>query len=99
MLAGRGTGTYASGRDTSLFAYDDGSMILYRYVKGNNHPTRVVLHTRQQVQALRDTVSGRTIPARQVVLREDFETVTEYIAEVILQPGTISSFVWEGQQL
>ena len=74
-------------------------MILYRYVKGNNHPTRVVLHTRQQVQALRDTVSGRTIPARQVVLREDFETVTEYIAEVILQPGTISSFVWEGQQL
>ena len=99
VLAGSGTGTYASGRDTSLFAYDDGSMILYRYVKGNNHPTRVVLHTRQQVQALRDTVSGRTIPARQVVLREDFETVTEYIAEVILQPGTISSFVWEGQQL
>ncbi len=99
VLNGEGNTTYASGRDTSLFTYDDGSMILYRYVKGNVHSTRVVLHTRQQVQALRDMVSGRTIPARKITFREDFETVTEYIAEVILMPGVISSFVWEDEQI
>ncbi len=99
VLNGEGNTTYASGRDTSLFTYDDGSMILYRYVKGSHHPNRVVLHTRQQVQALRDTVSGRTFPARKVVLWEDFETVTEYIAEVIAQPGVISSYVWDCESL
>lgn len=99
VLNGEGNTTYASGRDTSLFTYDDGSMILYRYVKGSNHPNRVVLHTRQQVQALRDTVSGRTFPVRKVVLWEDFETVTEYIAEVIAQPGVISSYVWDCESL
>lgn len=88
-------GEYVSGRNLSAFTYDDGSMILYRYVKEDLHPDTVTIHTRKKVRALVDTASGREIPVREERLWEDFTPAVEYAADVILQPGQFVRFRFE----
>ncbi|MBO4788089.1 MAG: hypothetical protein J5531_04220 [Lachnospiraceae bacterium] len=88
-------GEYVSGRNLSAFTYDDGSMILYRYVKEDLHPDTVTIHTRKKVRALVDTASGREIPVREERLWEDFTPAVEYAADVILQPGQFVKFRFE----
>ena len=87
--------TYASGRNFSMFDYDDGSMILYKYVKGNVRPSHVTLHTTKKAVALKDVLSGEKIPVHEVGFNEDFDKVTEYVADVILAPGVFRMFKWE----
>ncbi|MCR5508739.1 MAG: hypothetical protein K6F34_08625 [Lachnospiraceae bacterium] len=94
LLCG-GTDTYASGRDFSMFTYDDGSMILYRYVKDKVHPGHVTMHTSREVTGLKDMINDRIIPVIKTEIHEDFEMHVEYTADVILQPGLISVFKWE----
>ena len=88
-------GEYASGRNFSMFTYDDGSFILYRYVKEDLRTDRVTLHTRKEVSALVDVESGRKIPVQKTVRFEDFRMLTEYTAEVILVPGIFRKYRWE----
>ena len=85
-------GEYVSGRNFSAFTYDDGSMILYRYVKGDLHPDTVTVRTRKKVRALVDTASGREIPVREERLWEDFTPTVEYAADIVLQPGTFAKY-------
>ena len=85
-------GEYVSGRNLSAFTYDDGSMILYRYVKGDLHPDTVTVRTRKKVRALVDTASGREIPVREERLWEDFTPAVEYAADIVLQPGTFAKY-------
>ncbi|MCR5377309.1 MAG: hypothetical protein K6E71_11245 [Lachnospiraceae bacterium] len=85
-------GEYVSGRNFSAFTYDDGSMILYRYVKEDLHPDTVTIHTRKKVRALVDTASGREIPVREERLWEDFTPAVEYAADIVLQPGTFAKY-------
>ena len=85
-------GEYVSGRNFSAFTYDDGSMILYRYVKGDLHPDMVTVRTRKKVRALVDTASGREIPVREERLWEDFTPAVEYAADIVLQPGTFAKY-------
>ena len=66
-----GNDTYITGENTSLFTYDDGSMILYRYVKPDLHPGHVIFHTSKEVRELMDLESGRTMPAIKKVFHED----------------------------
>ena len=87
--------TYVSGRNMSMFTYEDGSMIMYRYVKGEVKPERVTIHTTKEVSALIEEGSGRKFPVRKVEFTEDFEKVTEYVAEAIIVPGTIYKCRWE----
>ncbi|MCR4806998.1 MAG: hypothetical protein K5857_04920 [Lachnospiraceae bacterium] len=87
-------GTYASGSNFSMFAYDDGSFILYRYVKGDVRPAHVRLYTADKAEVLVDTVSGERILATQLVIKEDFEERTYYSADVILAPGAFRKFRW-----
>ena len=87
-------GLYMSGRDSSMFAYDDGSLILYRYVKGDLHPDVVAVHTDKEVKALKGVASGREFEARKVTVREDFETREEYVADVLIVPGLFEKYVW-----
>ncbi|MBR4760068.1 MAG: hypothetical protein IK078_07995 [Lachnospiraceae bacterium] len=94
-----------SGDGFSMFTYDDGSMILYRYVKPDLHPARVRIYTREDVKVLRDTVSGETFPVESAAggLRGVFaaelsmsEEKPNYgYAQVILQPGVFRKFRWE----
>lgn len=85
-------GEYVSGRNFSAFTYDDGSMILYRYVKGDLHPDTVTVRTRKKVRALVDTASGREISVREERLWEDFTPAVEYAADIVLQPGTFAKY-------
>ena len=86
--------TYISGSNTSLFTYDDGSMILYRYVKPDLHPGHVIFHTTKEVRELMNLESGRTMPAVKLVFHEDFGMVTEWVADVIAEPGKINAYKW-----
>ena len=94
-LLGDRIDTYISGRDVSMFAYDDGSMILYRYVKDEVNPAHITVHTTKEVKELKEVLTGRSFPARRVVINEDFERRTEYVADVILEPGVIYKGKWE----
>ncbi len=85
-------GEYVSGRNFSAFTYGDGSMILYRYVKGDLHPDTVTVRTRKKVRALVDTASGREISVREERLWEDFSPAVEYAADIVLQPGTFAKY-------
>ncbi len=69
--------TYASGRNFSMFTYDDGSMILYRYVKADLRPAHVTLHTITKHGELKDVTRNATVPVHEVNFREDFEKCTE----------------------
>lgn len=86
---------YASGRNFSLFTYEDGSMILYRYVKSDLHPEKITLHTGRKAGALVDDVTGERIPVREILRREDFCQTTEYLADVKLTPGSFRKMHWE----
>ncbi len=86
-----GAQTYASGKDFSMFTYDDGSMILYRYVKGDIRPAHIRLSTRAEVSALTDTQSGWK---SDVSILHDSRG--EYrMADVILKPGSFKKLRWE----
>ncbi len=88
-------GEYITGKDFSNFTYDDGSMILYRYVKPNNHPVKVMFHTPKKVSAIVDVLSGHEIPARETVRFEGFRLVKGYEAEVLLMPGNFRIYKWK----
>ncbi len=87
-------GEYVSGRLFSTFTYDDGTILLYRYVKDDLRPDTVTLHTRRSVKALLDVASGTEIPVRETKLWEDFEPAKEYTADVVLTPGVMRKYRW-----
>lgn len=86
---------YATGRNFSTFTYEDGSMVLYRYVKGDLHPDKVTLHTGKESGALVDDVTGEKIPVREIRRHEDFREIKEYVADVTVVPGVFRKFHWE----
>ncbi len=96
---------YASGTDFSMFTYDDGSMILYRYVKGDVRPQRVRIYTRADVSALVDTVTGERYEAEMLRTKRGEAFASELsvdgsgrgyrAADVILQPGIFRKMRWE----
>ncbi len=92
VLSGEG---FVSGKDFSVFTYDDGSMILYRYVKGDIRPAHVKVYTKKNARMLKDTVSGETFIPAFVTLREGWESESYLVADVILQPGIIRKLKWE----
>ena len=75
-----------------MFTYDDGSMILYRYVKGDVRPAHVRLNSLKKTAGFKDAVSGQLIEAVPVTVREDFEEKTYYSADVILSPGDFRKY-------
>ena len=88
------TSSYVSGKDISMFTYDDGSIILYRYVKGDIRPMHVNICTTTQAVALKDEVTGEIYPAMSYVTVEGFEPHQYMLADVILTPGVIRKFRW-----
>ncbi|MCR5598753.1 MAG: hypothetical protein K6G19_11325, partial [Lachnospiraceae bacterium] len=88
-------GEFVSGRNVSVFTYDDDSMILYRYVRDDIHTDRVLFHTGRKVSALVDMVSGQRMSVRKVTRSEDYVLKSEYVAEVLAVPGIFSKYRWE----
>lgn len=95
VLVCEGHETYASGKDFSMFTYDDGTMILYRYVKPHNNPAHVTLHTTADVKCIKDIVSGRTFPVHKQIVHQDFEEINENVVDIILEPGIWVAGKWE----
>jgi len=86
---------FASGTDFSMFTYDDGSMILYRYVKGDIRPARVRIYTSGNAEHLTDVITGEKIEAFPCVFTEKWEKKYYKAADVILTPGVFRKFKWE----
>ncbi|MCR5420567.1 MAG: hypothetical protein K6E98_06150 [Lachnospiraceae bacterium] len=87
-------GTYASGKDFSMFTYEDGSMILYRYVKGDIRPAHVKLCTDKDVNVLKDVMKQENVKTEEHILWEDFEEHKYRTADIILQPGEFRKYKW-----
>ena len=86
---------YASGRDFSMFTYDDGSMILYRYVKGNVRPSHIKVYTNKEAGYLEDMVTGEKITAYPYEVSEGFEDKKYMAADVVLEPGIFRKLRWK----
>ena len=89
------TGLYASGRDFSMFTYDDGTLILYRYVKGKIRPSRVMVYTEGDYKTLVDVTTGETYVAEPYVVWQEFEIKKYMVADLILEPGVFKAFKWQ----
>ena len=89
------TDTYVSGHGNSMFTYDDGSMILYRYVKGDLRPGQVSLYTTKDVSCLTDTVTGEKIGTGTCIIHEDWTGTRYSVADIVLVPGVFRKFRWE----
>ncbi len=88
------TSGYVSGKDLSMFTYDDNSLILYRYVKGDIRPLHVNVCTTVKARAIEDEETGEIYPAMPYVTVEGFEPHQFMLADVILAPGVIRKFRW-----
>ena len=87
--------TYASGKDFSMFTYDDGSMIFYRYVKENIRPSHIKVYTEREVSCLKDVMTGNTIDVSTITVWENWQKKKRYVADLILTPGVFRRFKWE----
>ena len=85
---------FASGKDFSMFTYDDGSFILYRYVKDSNRPDHVKVYTRGEYTKLVDVVSGETFAVEQFEEWEGPMRQKYNVADVVLTPGVFRKFKW-----
>jgi hypothetical protein len=75
-----------------MFTYDDGSMILYRYVKNNVRPAHVKLYTSADAECLEDTVWEETYPLNDYYVWEEWELKKYKVADIILEPGEFRKF-------
>jgi hypothetical protein len=91
-------GLYVTGRNVSLFQYDDGTFVLYRYVTEPIHDVRVTVHAgadaKELVSLNTNPHTGRKdiIPLREVKTSFDLEGRTEKTAQLILPPGEPAAF-------
>ncbi|MBO4637079.1 MAG: hypothetical protein J5685_08025 [Clostridiales bacterium] len=85
---------YVSGKDLSMFTYDDGSFFLYRYVKNNIRPDRVKIYTDKEVKGLQDQVTGELIDTGIENIRENWQDKKVYAAVVTMVPGVFRKFKW-----
>ncbi len=96
---------FASGNNFSMFTYTSGDKILYRYVKGDLHPSRIRLYTLENVTKLRDTVTGEVFEAEishakmgdafasELSVAKDGQSYR--FVDLILQPGIFRKVRWE----
>ena len=89
------TPVYASGKDFSMFTYDDGSFILYRYVKGDNRPAHVKIYSEGDVSFLKDLTRDDEYKLEECTVWEDWEKHEYKYADVILYPGEFRKFRFE----
>ena len=89
-------GSYASGKDFSMFTYDDGSIILYRYVKGATRPAHVRLYKASgDAKCLRDVITGEKFDASPCSFLEDWKKKDYVAADIPLVPGVFRKVRWE----
>lgn len=88
---------YISGRNVSLFQYDNGVFTLYSYVRDNTTPSHVQIHLLKKPKSLVRLDDGKEIPMKEVLKRHEEWTDTEWVCEIMITPGEFCSFqvIWE----
>lgn len=86
---------FSSGKDYSVFTYDDGSFVFYRYVKEPLRPSQVKLYTSKEVSVLLDVISGDMIEAREEIIKEDYTETRYRVADITLEPGRYRWLQWK----
>lgn len=89
-------GVYVSGRNVSIFHYDNDTFILYAHVTGKAHPVHATIHVQKENAKLTNLFAVPSVWASDsseelsLVDREygyDLGSIKEKTAEVILNPG------------
>ena len=86
---------YVSGKGISTFTYDDGTFILYKYVKDEMRNTKVKIFTKKNATKLIEEVRGWDYPVMEYTYWEEWEDHTYKYVEVSLEPGRLYKFKWE----
>ncbi|SKA61046.1 hypothetical protein SAMN02745111_00358 [Eubacterium uniforme] len=89
------TNTYASGKDFSMFTYDDGSMIFYRYVKEDVRPAHIKVYNEGDVSIFKDETNDREYKVESCEVWEDFEKHEYKYVDIILFPGEFIKARWK----
>ena len=90
-------GVYASGKDFSMFTYDDGSMILYKYVKGDVRPSSIKIYNDMGFKKLKNTVTGEEYDAQPYDQYLMFEKKHYMAVDIMLEPGIFHKFIWHNE--
>ena len=92
-------GVFVTGRNLSLFQYEDGTFVLYRYVKDPIHDVRVTVHSLKPAEHIElltpaGWINGRdgVLSFRKVQGAFDLQPQEDWEADVVLTPGQFLAF-------
>ena len=86
-------GVYVTGKNVSLFMYDNDTIILYAHVTERKQPVRVKIHAGERFEKLISLTSGMEIMFAEEELTYDFENIKEGTAELVLEPGAFEAYI------
>ena len=91
-------GIYISGRNVSMFMYDNDTFVLYGNMKAPVHPVHVTVHmdAGKYKAELTDVTDDRKVEVYKKSLSYDFKWISEYTADVIIEPGEWKVFKVSG---
>ena len=85
-------GVYVSAKNTSVFHYDNDVFILYAHVTDRAHPIHAQIHIKDGAARLYDLSQQKEINLSERTFQLHFETVSELVGDVILEPGEFYAF-------
>ena len=71
----------------SLFQFDDGTIVIYKYVKEDNHAACVTVHSMREASCLRDKKTGKEYAFTKKDEVFDLKMQADYSTEVLIEPG------------
>jgi hypothetical protein len=80
-------GIYTEGKNVSLFRFDDGTIVIYKYVKEDNHAACVTVHSMREASCLRDKKTGKEYAFTKKDEVFDLKMQADYSTEVLIEPG------------
>ena len=83
---------FISGRNVSLFLYDNNTFILYCYAREGSCPETVTLHLLKEASAVRTLAGKHTVSLCAGVCRRLEQTEQEWTGQVLIRPGEFLAF-------
>ena len=85
-------GVYVSAINTSVFHYDNDVFILYAHVTNKAHPIHARIHIQDGAARLFDLSEQKEIKLYEHESKFHFETVSELVADVTIEPGEFYAY-------
>ena len=83
---------FISGKNVSLFLYDNGLFVLYCYAREGSCPETVTLHLLKEADTVKTLDGKRTVPLTARVCRRFEQTEKEWTGQVVINPGEFLAF-------